>query len=349
MTKWSQIKSPKSEGYDAAREKAAEEEMLRQKAEQLRMEELQGSKIISSEQKKAILEKEAQSKIYDQAIESGKSAEQAAQEVADSGIGSITPNLDRAKAENRKLAESRQVKQEQELGGFKTYGDKATFEAKNAIRKLRGQEPLAEPLPANKQFLVDLEKSASFGTESALVGSKAPKGQARAFEAGIRAGYTPEETRKLISDTAARITGVVDNKPAVTPAAPVAPTPTEPTATPSKFVADFMAATPQKTVAPMTAAERVSSGLDKSFFGGLSGAKPAVAVTPTATPAAPPTQQPTRMFPTLEEFEKKTKQKTTFVPRTTEEPKGLRAIGRGLETMRPWRPWESFSNFMNSL
>jgi hypothetical protein len=185
--------------------------------------------------------------------------------------------------------------------------------------------------------LVDLEKSASFGTESALVGSKAPKGQARAFEAGIRAGYTPEETRKLISDTAARITGVVDNKPA------------EPAATPSKFVTDFMAATPQKPVAPMTATERVSSGLDKSFFGGLSGAKPAVAVTPTATPAAPPTQQPTRMFPTLEEFEKKTKQKTTFVPRTTEEPKGLRAIGRGLETMRPWRPWESFSNFMNSL
>jgi hypothetical protein len=271
MSKWSQIKSPKSEGYDAARAKAAEEEMLRQKAEQLRMEELQGSKIISSEQKKAILEKEARNKIYNEAIETGKTAEQAAQEVADSGIGSITPNLDRFKAENRKLAESRQVKQEQELGGFKTYGDKATFEAKNAIRKLRGQEPLAEPLPANKQFLVDLEKSASFGTESALVGSKAPKGQARAFEAGIRAGYTPEETRKLISDTAARITGVVDNKPA------------EPAATPSKFVTDFMAATPQKPVAPMTATERVSSGLDKSFFGGLSGTKPA-----TTTPTPPP-------------------------------------------------------------
>jgi hypothetical protein len=108
----------------------------------------------------------------------------------------------------------------QQLGGFKSFGDKSAFEAKNAVRRLQGMEPLEAPLSADKQFLVDLEKSASFGTESALTGQK---GQARAFEAGVRAGYTPEQTRKFISDTAARITGVVDKQKEQTTETPKSP------------------------------------------------------------------------------------------------------------------------------
>jgi hypothetical protein len=243
---------------------------MAEETERQRLERIAGSKVVPYEMKKEARDLAAQNRIYTQAIESGKTEEEANQLVAQSGIGSATPRLDRMAAEQRQLEASRGT--QSDLGGFKTYGDKSTFEAKNAVRKLQGLEPLSAPLPANQQFIVDLEKSASFGMESALVGDKAPKGQARAFEAGIRAGYTPEETRKLISDTAARITGVVDNKPA------------EPAATPSKFVTDFMAATPQKPVAPMTATERVSSGLDKSFFGGLSGTKPATTTTPTPPP-----------------------------------------------------------------
>jgi hypothetical protein len=112
------------------------------------------------------------------------------------------------------------LKDRQQLGEFKTFGDKAAFEAKNAIRALQGLDPIAAPLPPQNQFQLDLEKSALLGAESALTGQK---GQARAFEAGIRAGYSPEETRKLISDTAARITGIADQQkeqPTETPKSP---------------------------------------------------------------------------------------------------------------------------------
>ena len=165
------------------------------------LERIAGSKIVPYEMKKEALAARAKQGIYQQAIESGYTEEEARQMVGDSGIGSVTPNLDRWQAQ------SRSQERDEDLGNFKTYGDKSAFEAKNAIRKLQGLPPIPEPLPADRQFLVDLEKSASFGAESALVGDKAPKGQARAFEAGIRAGYSPEQVRKLIADTAARIVG----------------------------------------------------------------------------------------------------------------------------------------------
>ena len=170
------------------------------------LERIAGSKIVPYEMKKEALAARAKQGIYQQAIESGYTEEEARQMVGDSGIGSVTPNLDRWQAQ------SRSQERDEDLGNFKTYGDKSAFEAKNAIRKLQGLPPIPEPLPADQRFLVDLEKSASFGAESALVGDKAPKGQARAFEAGIRAGYSPEETRKLIADTAARIAGIVDQR-----------------------------------------------------------------------------------------------------------------------------------------
>jgi hypothetical protein len=194
---------------------------MAEETERQRLERIAGSKVVPYEMKKEARDLAAQNRIYTQAIESGKTEEEANQLVAQSGIGSATPRLDRMAAEQRQLEASRGT--QSDLGGFKTYGDKSTFEAKNAVRKLQGLEPLSAPLPANQQFIVDLEKSASFGMESALVGDKAPKGQARAFEAGIRAGYTPEETRKLISDTAARITGVVDQQKEQTTETPKSP------------------------------------------------------------------------------------------------------------------------------
>lgn len=183
---------------------------MRRKAERAagraELEDMAGSSIVPYEMKRSYEEEKKAKAIYLDALERGLSDEQAQQLVEESGVGSVTPNLDRF--ENQQNLERRSRGIDPDLGGFKTYGDKSAFEAKNAIRKLQGLEPIAEPLPPNKQFLVDLEKSASFGDQSALVGDKAPRGQARAFEAGIRAGYSPEATRKMIADTVARITGV---------------------------------------------------------------------------------------------------------------------------------------------
>jgi len=227
-----------------------------------------GTRIPKAEAKQERDELLTKGKIYAEAIESGMSDSEAQLAVKKSGIGSITPKLDRAV----NYQNSTDAGEANALGGFKTYGDKSTFEAKNAVRKLQGLAPIAEPLSADKQFLVDLEKSASFGAESALVGSKAPKGQARAFEAGIRAGYTPEETRKSISDTAARITGIADQQEKK-----------------QQFVSDFAGA--GKGVVPqpdgmLTPVERISSNLDKSFLGVLGKNGPTIAPTPTV-------QQPT--------------------------------------------------------
>lgn len=185
----------------------------REKAEQIA-----GSKIVPYGVRKEAQALEAQNRLYTQAIESGKTEEEAKRIVAESGIGSATPKLDRMAGEQRRAEEARGG--QSDLGGFKTYGDKSTFEAKNAVRKLQGLEPLEAPLTPQNQFQVDLEKSASFGAESALTGQK---GQARAFEAGIRAGYSPDETRKLISDTAARITGIVDQQKEQTTETPKSP------------------------------------------------------------------------------------------------------------------------------
>lgn len=177
-------------------------------------------------------------------------------------VGQPVPTLGMAPKE--KFFAQGRLNDKQQLGGFKSFGDKSAFEAKNAVRRLQGMEPLKAPLSADKQFLVDLEKSASFGTESALTGQK---GQARAFEAGIRAGYTPEQTRKFISDTAARITGIVDQQkeqttetpksPAKLPffeqvyeqfrgPAPTTTTPAAPKSPTSPVVTDTLTTTPQE-------------------------------------------------------------------------------------------------------
>ena len=211
------------EEQDARDEAAYLSEAEKQK-ERLELQQIGGSNIVSADMKKEVQEAKAKRDLYQQGIELGMDEEAAAQLVKNSGIGSVTPNLDRWQARNNAQGKG------EDLGGFKTYGDKSAFEAKNAVRKLQGLPPIAEPLPADQEFLVNLEKSASFGAESALVGDKAPKGQARAFEAGIRAGYSPEETRKLIADTAARITGIVDQrKEEQQPATPTQqPTPKSP-------------------------------------------------------------------------------------------------------------------------
>jgi hypothetical protein len=257
---------------DARDEAAYLKEVERQK-ERLELEQIGGSNIVSADMKKEVRDVNAKRDLYQQGIELGMDEEAAAQLVKNSGIGSVTPNLDRWQARNNAQGKG------EDLGGFKTYGDKSAFEAKNAVRKLQGLAPIAEPLPADQEFLVNLEKSASFGAESALVGDKAPKGQARAFEAGIRAGYSPEETRKLIADTAARITGVVDQQKEK-----------------QQFVSDFAeagkGAVPQP-VGMLTPVERTSAGLDKSFFGGLAKKENALApVTPAPTTTTTDVQQP---------------------------------------------------------
>lgn len=319
------------------------------------LERIAGSKIVPYEMKKEALEARAKQGIYQQAIESGLTEEQARQKVAQSGIGSVTPNLDRWAAQSgmeqaifrgptRPLTEEEKAEQDRmvyggsknapqsDLGRFKTYGDKSAFEAKNAVRKLQGLPPIPEPLPADQQFLVDLEKSASFGAESALVGDKALKGQARAFEAGIRAGYSPEETRKLIADTAARITGIVDQRKEEQQ--PTTPTPQTTPKSPAQ--APFFEQVYNQFRSPTTPA--------------------AVAATQTAGTPKSPAQQPFfesvyNQFstPTLEELDKKnTGAKATFTPLGEPiQPRGLRALGQSIQRMRTPQRW--LEDFMKSL
>jgi hypothetical protein len=313
------------EEQDARDEAAYLKEAEKQK-ERLELQQIGGSNIVSADMKKEVREAKAKRDLYQQGIELGMDEEAAAQLVKNSGIGSVTPNLDRWQARNNAQGKG------EDLGGFKTYGDKSAFEAKNAVRKLQGLPPIAEPLPADQEFLVNLEKSASFGAESALVGDKAPKGQARAFEAGVRAGYSPEETRKLIADTAARITGVVDQrKEEQQPATPTQqPTPKSPAQPP------FFEQVYNQFKSPVTPAVEPT---------------PQVAETPKS-PAQPPFfEQVYNQFntPTLEELDKKnTGAKTTFTPLgEPTEPRGLRAIGRGIQRMRTPQQW--LEDFMKSI
>jgi hypothetical protein len=136
-----------------------------------------GSNIVSHEAQTKRREAEAQQNVfdatYDAALKRGASQEQASaaadQAVTDSGIGSITPNLDRAAADNRKLAASR-------AADYEAAKNKALKEGLN-------------------KFQSDVGKSMTFGEESALL---TPEGRQRALKAAVKSGYSFDEADSMV-------------------------------------------------------------------------------------------------------------------------------------------------------
>lgn len=135
--------------------------------------ELSDSNIVSYDVRKQFETTQAQDKIFSAAFKSAvgqgmsedEAAAQAEQAVTDSGIGSITPNIDRRKAENRRLAEQRQAATPPD--------DKFTRQG----------------------FMKDVDRSMTFGEESALL---TPEGRQRALKQAVKSGYSFDEADTMV-------------------------------------------------------------------------------------------------------------------------------------------------------
>lgn len=245
-----------SKRYKSEAEKEQERLIREQQKEasgRAELERIEGSKVVSSELRKAVEEKNARASIKKQALDSGMSEAEADRAVAESGIGSVTPRLDRMAGEQRRLEESRAANPDPNLQGFKTYGDKARFETQNAIRKLQGRQQLTPDTP--EQFRQDIGTSMGFGEESALL---TPEGQARAISKGVRSGLSPEAANAAVQRAFKTLSAVKPKTPpeqygppkglanvaavATAPAAPKPPSATQiaaaesPTQTPEQAV-----------------------------------------------------------------------------------------------------------------
>lgn len=150
--------------------------MARQE-ERAKDEAVSGSNIVSHEAKMKRRELEAQQNVFDSAyknaVRQGYSESDASnmadQAVADSGIGSITPRLDRWKAENRRLAEAREAERPKEIDKFTPEG-----------------------------FLKDVNTSMAFGAESKLL---TPEGRQRALKQAVQSGISFDEADKIVQDS----------------------------------------------------------------------------------------------------------------------------------------------------
>ena len=137
------------------------------------LKELSGSNIVSADVRKQFETTQAQDRIfgatYKNAVGQGMSEDDATalanQAVTDSGIGSVTPRLDRWKAENRRLAEQRQAAAPPD--------DKFTRQG----------------------FMKDVDLSMTFGGESALL---TPEGRQRALKQAVKSGYSFDEADTMV-------------------------------------------------------------------------------------------------------------------------------------------------------
>lgn len=81
-----------------------------------------------------------------------------------------------------------------QLGGFKSFGDKADFEIKNKLRAFKGEQRLyANP----SEFMSDVDKSLALGDKSAM---NTPEGRARAISAGVQSGLSYDAAAKSVQD-----------------------------------------------------------------------------------------------------------------------------------------------------
>lgn len=90
-------------------------------------------------------------------------------------------------SDNERFFAIGRARDEQQLEGYKSFGDKYLGEARNAVRELTGRAPVANT-PQEFDRLVD--KSVAFGGESALL---TPEGRTRAMKQGVAAGLSYEE------------------------------------------------------------------------------------------------------------------------------------------------------------
>jgi hypothetical protein len=162
--------------------------------------ELSDSNIVSYDVRKQFETTQAQDKIFSAAFKSAvgqgmsedEAAAQAEQAVTDSGIGSITPNIDRRKAENRRLAEQRQAAAPPD--------DKFTRQG----------------------FMKDVDRSMTFGEESALL---TPEGRQRALKQAVKSGYSFGEADTMVQGAFKKLQeiGKRDKVPIVVPPLPARP------------------------------------------------------------------------------------------------------------------------------
>jgi hypothetical protein len=163
-----------------------------------------GSNVVSYDAKMQRREAEKQQNVfdatYDAALKRGASQEQASaaadQAVTDSGIGSVTPALDRYSADMRKLKQSREAEAQAEK----------TRLLKDSLNK----------------FQSDLSKSMTFGEESALL---TPEGRQRALKAAVKSGYSFDEADAMVQGAFKKLQeiGKRDKVPTVIPPPPARP------------------------------------------------------------------------------------------------------------------------------
>jgi hypothetical protein len=230
-----------------AKETAAQPQMSSREQRRVFNQTVYRTNIPRSEDVKLREEELSRQQIVEQAIQSGKSRKEAEVYADSSGIGSSTPNLDKAA-----FAQS-QAGAPSDLGRFKTYGDKSTFDTQQALRKLRGEAPLAVD---QQDFSKQLELSGSFKEKSALL---TDTGKARAYQSGIAAGLNPADAKSQVEAAADVL------RQSLSKAKEQAPAP--------------VAAIPQPS-GPTRTAEMMATGYNKSLSG-----KPAVAAAPKSVAA----------------------------------------------------------------
>lgn len=147
--------------------------------------------------------------VRNEALRSGKTEEEANAAAASTGLGSATPNLDRG-VQTPNLDKLARANSPMGGGGetagatvsFKSSGEEYMYKAKNAIRALQGLPPVEQELNPRDKFQVDVEKSISFGDKSGLL---TPTGHVKAFERGIRAGYSTDEVNEMLQGARDRL------------------------------------------------------------------------------------------------------------------------------------------------
>jgi hypothetical protein len=135
-----------------------------------------------------------QQNLYQSSVAQGATPEEARAAAQSLGVGSATPRLDKMAYDESQRQDKLGGTPNSDLGRFKTYGDKSTFETQQALRSLRGEAPLANNA---QEFQKQLAKSSSFNEKSAL---QTEGGQARALQSGMAAGLSQADTQSMIDE-----------------------------------------------------------------------------------------------------------------------------------------------------
>jgi len=160
--------------------------------------------ILNVTEKRAAEAQQKKQEIYQQAIASGSSEQDAVKAAESSGYGSATPRLD-------KMAFDEAQRQERlKAEGAAAPPAKKDLRVEQLIRKFKGQAPLAE---TPEQFAAQINTSAGYGEESAMF---TPAGVARAVESGVASGLSPVQARAQIDAATASILKDVGDRTRIT-------------------------------------------------------------------------------------------------------------------------------------